>query len=145
MERKTLERDEVQLNIEAKDWEDAIRKAAMPLVCSNKVTQGYVDEIVRIAREEGPYFVIMKHVAIPHTKPEYGALKNAVSLATLKKPVCFGHRNDPVKFIIFLSSVDGEEHLHDIAKIADLLGKEEFLKVLADADDRNVICDLFNQ
>ena len=76
-----------------------------------------MDEIVRVTREEGPYFIIMKHVALPHAKPEYGALENAVSLTTLKDPVCFGHKNDPVKYIIFLSSADGgrtsAQHLKD--------------------------------
>ena len=90
MTHKPLERDEVQLNIEAADWEDAIRKSARPLVGRHKVTQAYVDEIVRVTREEGPYFIIMKHVALPHAKPEYGALENAVSLTTLKDPVCSG-------------------------------------------------------
>ena len=145
MTHKPLERDEVQLNIEAADWEDAIRKSARPLVGRHKVTQAYVDEIVRVTREEGPYFIIMKHVALPHAKPEYGALENGVSLTTLKDPLCFGHKNDPVKYIIFLSSADGEEHLHNISRIAELLGRKEFLEVLDQAEDSSMVCDFFNQ
>ena len=40
-----LDESLVQLNVEASDWEDAIRKATAPLVANGKVTEGYVDDI----------------------------------------------------------------------------------------------------
>ena len=72
-----LDESLVQLNVEASDWEDAIRKATAPLVANGKVTEGYVDDIIKGVHELGPYIVITEHVALPHARPESGALESA--------------------------------------------------------------------
>ena len=55
----------------------------------------------------GPYIVITKHVALPHARPEAGALESAIGIATLKHPVKFGNKdNDPVKYLFCLSATD---------------------------------------
>lgn len=93
----------IKLNIEATEWEDAVRKAAQPLLDAGKVKQSYVDDIIVGAKESGPYFVLAQHVALPHARPEAGALESAIGIATLKTPVEFGSEaNDPVKYFILL-------------------------------------------
>ena len=88
----------IKLQIEASDWEDAVRKAAQPLVDEGKVKTSYVDDIIKGVKEMGPYIVLTKHVALPHARPESGALESAIGIATLKTPVEFGNEdNDPVK------------------------------------------------
>ena len=88
----------IKLQIEASDWEDAVRKAAQPLVDDGMVKTSYVDDIVKGVKEMGPYIVLTKHVALPHARPESGALESAIGIATLKTPVEFGNEdNDPVK------------------------------------------------
>ena len=57
----------IRLNIEATDWEDAVRKAAQPLLEAGKVKQSYIDDIIVGAKESGPYFVLAQHVALPQT------------------------------------------------------------------------------
>ena len=77
----------IRLNIEATDWEDAVRKAAQPLLEAGKVKQSYIDDIIVGAKESGPYFVLAQHVALPHARPEAGALESAIGVATLATPV----------------------------------------------------------
>lgn len=48
----------IQLNVQAKDWEDAIRKSAAPLLKKRKITQEYIDKIIEITQTTGPYIVI---------------------------------------------------------------------------------------
>ena len=67
----------IKLQIEASDWEDAVRKAAQPLVDEGKVKTSYVDDIIKGVKEMGPYIVLTKHVALPHARPESGALESA--------------------------------------------------------------------
>ena len=78
-----LTEDLVQLNVVASNWEDAIRKSAQPLVDNKKVTEGYVDDIIKGVNELGPYIVITEHVALPHARPESGALESAVGITVL--------------------------------------------------------------
>jgi len=93
-----LTEDLVQLNVVASNWEDAIRKSAQSLVDNKKVTEGYVDDIIKGVNELGPYIVITEHVALPHARPESGALEPAVGITVLKDSVEFGSKdNDPAQ------------------------------------------------
>lgn len=128
------------LNLDAKDWEDAIRQSGSPLVESGKVTQHYIDEIIRINKATAPYIVITKHVALPHTRPENGALKCALGVATLKEPVVFGSaENDPVKYIFCLSALDNESHLPAMSQFLELINNEEFFKMLDYAENADEV------
>lgn len=128
--------DLIQLNVEATNWEEAIRKATKVLVNENKASPSYIDGMIRIAKETGPYIVITKNVALPHARPEDGAKEVAISIATLKKPIRFGNLdNDPVKYIIGLSAIDNQTHLTAMSELAELLEQEKFYEALDNAKD----------
>lgn len=135
----------VRLQIEAADWEDAVRKAAQPLVDANKATESYVDDIVKGVKEMGPYIVLTKHVALPHARPESGALESAIGVATLKTPVEFGNEdNDPVKYLFCLSAKDSSEHLGALAELAGLFEDTEFFELLDRTTDAKEVIAYIN-
>ncbi|CUH96691.1 hypothetical protein P22_2781 [Propionispora sp. 2/2-37] len=121
----------VCLNIDAKDWEDAIRKAAGVLLKNGKIKPSYIEAIIETVKESGPYIVITKHVALPHARSEAGALKSAIGIATLKQPVAFGNReNDPVKYLFCLSARDSDSHISALADLMALLERKDFYELL---------------
>lgn len=133
----------VLLDVEASNWQDAIRKAAQPLVDNGKVTPGYVDDIIAGVNELGPYIVITEHVALPHARPESGALESAVGIVTLKDPVEFGSaENDPVKFLFPLSAKDNESHLGALQSLVELLSDPDFFTQLESAATPKDVVDL---
>lgn len=122
-----LTEDLVLLDLEASDWQDAIRQATKPMVETKKCTEEYVDDIIKGALESGPYFVITEHVAMPHARPECGALESAVGIVTLKEPVEFGSEaNDPVKYMFPLAAKDGGAHLEALQSLVELLSDPSF-------------------
>ena len=126
----------IRLGIEAKDWEDAIRKAAQPLLDEHKIKQFYIDDMIAGIKEVGPYIVLAKHIALPHARPEAGALESAIGVATLKEPVVFGNEaNDPVKYLFCLSAKDDMEHLQALAQLAELFEDQAFFELLDRTDD----------
>mgnify|MGYP002574146051 FL=1 len=132
----------IKLNIEATDWEDAVRKAAQPLLDAGKVKQSYVDDIIVGAKESGPYFVLAQHVA----RPEAGALESAIGIATLKTPVEFGSEaNDPVKYLFCLSARNNTEHLEALADLAERLEDENFFKMLDNATGAEEVLAYLNK
>lgn len=136
----------IRLNIEAEDWQSAIRKAGEPLVENKKVNDNYVEEIIKGVLEMGPYIVITKHVALPHARPEAGALETAIGIATLKYPVKFGNKdNDPVKYLFSLSATNNTVHLNALAELASLFEKQEFFTLLDQAKEPQEIMDYLNQ
>lgn len=121
----------IQLKIKANDWQDAIQKAAQPLINEEKILPGYIKEILKTVNETGPYFVITKHVALPHARPEAGALQNAIGITTLDDAIIFHHeQNDPVKYIFCLSAKDNQRHLQALSELVGLLEDENFFKLL---------------
>lgn len=136
----------VTLNIEATDWEDAVRKASQPLIDNGKVEQGYVDDMIAGVKQFGPYIVLTKHVAMPHARPESGAKECAIGVATLKTPVEFGNAdNDPVKYLFPLSATDNSKHLEALAALAGLFEDEEFFKFLDNATSAKEVIDYLNK
>lgn len=138
-----LTEDLVQLNVVASNWEDAIRKSAQPLVDNKKVTEGYVDDIIKGVNELGPYIVITEHVALPHARPESGALELAVGITVLKDSVEFGSKdNDPVKFLFPLAAKDSEGHLSALQSLVELLSDQDFFAQLEKAQSPKDVVDL---
>lgn len=130
------------LGIDATDWQDAVRQAAQPLKETGKIKQSYIDGIIDNVKEAGPYIVITPHVALPHTRPEMGAIEAAIGIATLKHPVEFGNEaNDPVKYLFCLSARDNNGHLSALADLANLIENQEFFDLLDRATDPKEIMD----
>ncbi|AMC94343.1 hypothetical protein AOC36_10270 [Erysipelothrix larvae] len=124
----------VELNLDVNDWESAIRESGKLLVQTQRISQGYIDEIIRITRMTSPYFVIAPHIAMPHTVPEKGAKSWSLGITSLKQPVRFGSKdNDPVKYIFFLSVLDNERHLNAMSILLELINSQRFFKVIDEA------------
>ncbi|MGG7141859.1 BglG family transcription antiterminator [Clostridium nigeriense] len=129
-------------NVKANNWEDAIRNSAAALVDNKVVTSEYVDSMVNIAKDSGPYIVVTKHVALPHAKPEDGAKETAMGIGILENPIHFGNKaNDPVKYVFSLSSLDNEKHLQAMSELIGLLEDEEFYSVLDNAQNAKEVMD----
>ena len=134
--------DLIQINVEAKDWQEAISKSAKVMVENNKITDDYIQAMIKNTQENGPYIVITEHVALPHARPEEGALETAIGISTLKDPIVFGHElNDPVKYVFCLSTTDNNSHLKALAELVELLDDDKFYDVLAHAESPKVIYD----
>lgn len=132
----------IRFNIEASNWEEAVRLAYEPMVKENYITENYVDETVRSIKLIGPYIVITKHVALPHTKPEAGAIACALGIGVLKTPIHFGSEdNDPVKYIFSLSALDNETHLCAMAELVELINDQDFFDLLDKNEDKEAIMD----
>lgn len=132
----------VRLNIDAKNWQEAIRKSADALLQNGKITHAYIDAIINTMQETGPYIVITKYVALPHARPEAGAIESAIGIATLKNPVEFGNKeNDPVKYLFCLSAVDNNSHLNALAELMELLERKDFYELLDCAEKPSEVMD----
>ena len=62
----------IRLQIEADNWEDAVRKAAEPLEDEGKIKASYIDAIIDSVKPRVHTLLSHPHVALPHAgrKPE---------------------------------------------------------------------------
>jgi PTS system ascorbate-specific IIA component len=115
---------DVRLGVRAKDWRAAVAEAGRVLVESGKVEDRYVDAMIRVVEELGPYMVVARGVALAHARPEAGVLERGLSLVRLKEPVRFGHPdNDPVHLVFGLAAIGGDDHVELMAELAAVLLK----------------------
>lgn len=122
MEKIVFDDSNVRLNVKASNWEEAVRIGGELLIKQGCIKPCYVDGIINSINEYGPYVVISDGFAIPHTRPEIGAIKIGFSLITFEEPVLFKGA-DPVKVMICFSATDNESHLNILKMIVEFVEK----------------------
>lgn len=121
-----LSADRIALKQEAQSWEEGVRAAGRLLYESGAVTYKYIEAMVENIKVNGSYVVIYSGIAAPHAEQEKGAVKEAASLVSLKKPVVFGNsENDPVSYIIGLSILNANSINCAIYNLVRLFSQEE--------------------
>ena len=111
------------LQQEAADWQHAVKLGCALLERSGFASREYYDGIIASTAEYGPYYVIAPHFAMPHARPECGALHTGFSLVTLSRGVCFGSsQNDPVYVVLTLVAKNAKElNEHALVQVMELL------------------------
>ncbi|MBG9985003.1 PTS sugar transporter subunit IIA [Aerococcaceae bacterium DSM 111022] len=137
MLKKSITKDLIDLNVDASNWEDAIKNGANLLKEEGYISDEYITQIIDNVHENGPYIVIAPGIALAHASADGTVYKNGVSIITLKKPVEFSHeQNDPVNLIITFAAIDADEHLTTIQDIVTLLDDSEFMGLTQKSEDK---------
>lgn len=136
----------IKLNVEAKDWEEAVRIGGNLLVDVKAAEERYVEAMINSVKEIGPYIVIAEGIAMPHARPEKGALDVGMSIVTLKDPIEFGNEdNDPVKLVIAFCAVDSDSHLKALSQLMVLLEDEDTIDTILNSNDVNQVIEIIDK
>ncbi len=136
-----LEKQTIRARVSAGDWEQAVRAAIAPLVAVGAAEERYADSVIGNAQKNGPYFVLMPGVALPHARPEQGALGEGFSLITLDTPIEFGQKdNDPVNLLLSFAATDPTRQLeYCLGEAVTLLESQATVDALSAAPDTAAI------
>ena len=129
-----LENKTFALQEKAQTWQQAVKKSVDLLVACGCAKECYCDAILNSVK------------AMPHARPEQGALKIGFSLVTLAQPLNFGNAtNDPVDLILCITAPD-KEALNEkvIVEVMDLFDNENALKQLRSAQSERELKDILN-
>ncbi|QGY30467.1 PTS sugar transporter subunit IIA [Pantoea cypripedii] len=128
---KWLNDEKIQYLENVSDWKEAIQVAGRPLLNEGAISQQYIDVIIQQKQDIGPYFVIAPRIAMPHARPEQGAIKLGLSIVKLATPVKFdADENDPVDAIFMFSAPDSNSHIEMISQLAEVLSDDEAMSRL---------------
>ncbi|MBO1305780.1 transcription antiterminator [Enterococcus sp. 669A] len=143
MLKEILTPELIDLNYSAKNRDEAVKRSGELLVNKGLATSAYIDGMIENVEVNGTYIVIAPGIAMPHARPEEGALDVGFSIVTLKEPVVFGHpKNDPVKIVIGLCAIDHQTHLKALAELVEILSSEENIECFINAKDKKEIMDI---
>lgn len=140
-----LPAENIQIVDSVSDWKQAIRLSAQPLLAKETITEEYIEVIFNSHQELGPYYVLAPGLAMPHARPEQGAIKNGLSLLHIKQGVSFNaEENDPIYVVIMLCALSGDEHINMITALAEIFSDDERLSALLKASTMETIQTVIN-
>ena len=140
-----LPAENIQIVDSVSDWKQAIRLSAQPLLAKETITEEYIEAIFNSHQELGPYYVLAPGLAMPHARPEQGAIKNGLSLLHIKQGVSFNaDENDPIYVVIMLCALSGDEHINMITALAEIFSNDERLSALLKASTLETIQTVIN-
>lgn len=146
MLKDVLNEKTIKLNVEAKNWEEAVRIGGNLLVQEGIAKAEYVDAMIKSVKDIGPYIVLAPGFAMPHARPEAGAIKPGFSMITLSNPVEFGNEeNDPVTLVVCLCSPDNNSHMKALSELVSFLDNDENMDLIKNAKDPKEITSKFKQ
>lgn len=119
-------------------WQEAVRLSAESLVADGSVSADYYKQIVKCIEEFGPYVVFDHNVAMPHTtRDAEGAYKTGIGFMVSEKMIDFGVDEDGEKkeanLFFTLSAANNDEHMDNIAQLAQIFMNDDLLDALAAA------------
>jgi len=138
-----LQENMIDLNISVKNWEEALQRGAQLLIDDGGVEPRYLDAMLSMVKELGPYVVIAPGLALGHAGHDQGVNRTCFSLVTLKTPVDFGVPvNDPVSIVFSFAAPNKEEHMQALRDLALFCSESKNLAAIRAATHKKQIREL---
>lgn len=123
---------------EVNDFKEAIKLSCDELVKEGSASPEYYDAILSKIEEFGAYFCIADHIAMPHARPEDGALKTDLCVVKLNKEVDF--LGKPIKIFFTITAVDSSSHIETIKRLAEVcMNSEKIEKILNSKNEEEIM------
>ena len=141
--KDVMAKDMISLEYSAENWEAAVRESGRLLLNGGCIDETYIEDMISSVKALGPYIVICKGVALPHSRSGKHVKKIGISFLRLKEPVEFGNEEfDPVDMVFALSSVDNKSHIHALRDLSRALSQEKTIKLLRNAKTPERVLEL---
>lgn len=124
-----LSEENIQVVEHAGSWKDMIQTASRPLLNRGIIQSSYVQEMIHLVDEYGPYILLANAVAVAHAKPEHGAFRLGLSLLVSHEKVFFDEVSS-VRYLFVLSDAAHDKHLNVLHEILQLSRSSTLLQQL---------------
>ncbi|QHE53672.1 PTS sugar transporter subunit IIA [Pontibacillus sp. HMF3514] len=143
MSNNILKPENIVLNKELINKEEAIRYVGGILNEQGYVSPEYIDEMIK--REDITSTFMGNYVAIPHGTEDAkkAVLETGISVVTVPEGVDFGDGNI-VKLLIGIAG-KGDEHLEILSQIAIVCSEEENIQKIIDAETKEEVISMFSE
>lgn len=146
MLNEILTKDKIQFEDKIENWQEAIRKAAQPLLADECITPEYIDAMIKNVDTLGPYIVIAPGIALPHARHEDGVKKIGMSFMRLKESCAFSEKPEhQVKLIFVLAAIDNETHLKALSQFSMMMSDATNVEKLQNASTVSEVLEVINQ
>lgn len=136
MLKELVEKNLVSFHEKFDNWEEAVRVSCEKLIENEVIDDRYVELVVDSVKKYGPYIVLAPKIALPHsTQNAEGVFNTAISFMRVQEPVSFeeGNPDRDAQIFFSLASVNADEHLANMSKLANILMQPEVVDELCEA------------
>ena len=138
-----LQEKMIELKVQVNDWENALQKGAQLLINDGGVEPRYLDAMLKMVKDLGPYVVIAPGLALGHAGPDQGVNRTCFSMVTLENPVNFDvPENDPVDIVFSFAAPNKEEHMQALRDLALFCSEGKNLSAIRAATKKKLVRDL---
>lgn len=130
----------VKVKDRVKDYKEAIKISCDILEEKGYIKKSYFDAIMNKIEEFGPYFCIAPKIAMPHARPEDGAIKTELCVLKLNEPVDFLGKE--VRLFMTLSATDSTSHLELMQSVAGVCMDENKLNKILNSNNEEEIMEV---
>ena len=140
--RDIFEKSSVNIVSEDTNWIEAMYIAGEPLVNSGLIKPAYIDDIVDVIKELGPYAECQKGILLAHAKPQNNVNKICLSVAYFKKPIYMEEWNKSIDTVFILAVTDYKSHANALVELISNLSKAEVVGKLKKCKTTQQLYDL---
>ena len=135
--------ENVQICEKANDWREAIKISVQPLEQGGYVKSCYKDGIIENVEKLGPYLMIADEIAMPHARPEQGAIETQIGITLFREGVRFDGKETTARLFVTLAAKDSDSHVDALVKISELLSDDETVEEILEASDVQTLYHYF--
>lgn len=135
--------ENVQICEKANDWRQAIKISVQPLEQGGYVKSCYKDGIIENVEKLGPYIMIADEIAMPHARPEQGAIETQIGITLFREGVRFDGKETTARLFVTLAAKDSDSHVDALVKISELLSDDETVEEILEASDVQTLYHYF--
>lgn len=133
----TLTRDDIRLNCQATDWQQAIALASRELEAAGRTTPAYHNGM--LDREAQSSTVLGNGIAIPHGTPESRDAVRSTGVCVLQFPAGVQwHDGADVRVLVAIAA-QSDEHLDILRQLTRILNQPGLTETLATARDEDTL------
>ncbi|MGM9959074.1 MAG: BglG family transcription antiterminator [Erysipelotrichaceae bacterium] len=128
-----LRREDIQIISDEIKWQEAIIKAANPLLNKGLINRHYIDEMISAVDKYGTYMVLSENTAYVHAGKDDGIKENCTALLVSKEKIDFGGKSSKEIYNIFVLGIKDQSKT-DIFNAVYILNKDENIRKLREKD-----------
>lgn len=136
---RTVLKNNISIVNRVNNWKDGVEQAGNILLFNKKIEKRYIEASIKNIEKFGSYIILNDGVAMPHARPEDGAIETGVSLLVIKEGTIFFEDQEKVKLIFMLACKDNSSHIDILKKLSNLIDDEEIIKKISNSSSESEI------
>lgn len=124
---------------EVSNWQEFIYIAGQSILDDKLIKKSYLDDVVTIIEEHGPYCECVDGILIAHAEPKDNVKRPVLSLAVTRKPLYVPEWDKKISAIFILGVIDNESHANAFSELMKNLVKDDLYKKMHNFKDREEI------